>query len=159
MIDHVVEARYLEPPDACGRGRLLEVVNIFAPLFDQHPLYFRNELHIEIERQETPRKKVVRYRLAKSLDGSFEVDEGYLSIEELPGVGALVIVEKRIKIADNPVLKLLLDLNPKALTWLLTSWMDEAARKGQPLSGHRPIAPIAPVAPQDPQSTSPAIGK
>jgi len=132
LIDHVVEARYLVPPDASGRGRLLEVVNIFAPLFDQHPLYFRNELHVEIEQQEAPRKKVVRYRLAKSLDGSFEVDEGYLSIEELPGVGALVIVEKRIKIADNPVLKLLLDLNPNALTWLLTSWMDEAARKGRP---------------------------
>lgn len=135
LIDQVVEARYLEPLNAEGQGRLMEVVNIFAPFFDHHPLYFRNELFIEVERQQSPRRKVVRYRLAKSLDGSFERDEGQLSIEELPGVGALVIVEKRIQIAHNPVLKLLLELNPKALTWLLTAWMDEAAKKGRRVGG------------------------
>jgi hypothetical protein len=153
LIDNVVEARYLEPPDATGRGRLREVVNILAPFLDHHPLHFSNELFIEIERHESPRRKVVRYRLAKSLDGSFEVDEGQLSIEELPGVGALVIVEKRIKIAHNPVLSVLLRLNPKALTWLLTAWMDEAARKGQRVTGEPRSEPVVF------QSRSPAMGK
>lgn len=136
-IDQMVESRYLvQRPDGSG-GLLREVVNVFHPWLRRHPLVLTNDLEVKIE--DTPDRRVVRYALARGVCGSLDLDEGEISVARVGDEATLVVVEKRIRVKDNPLLYAMLRLNPEGLGCLMTYWIHQAAARARPAPGRQPL--------------------
>lgn len=128
VIGHVEDAYWIEV-DAQGdlrRGRVYERVNVLAPWIEHHPMVIEAELAVTHQRSEARAR--VDYRLARSLDGSLDVDEGFIEARRVDEAHTAVLIDKRLRVVDHALLYALLRAYPDGLAALLTYWIHEAAR-------------------------------
>ena len=85
--------------------------------------------NVDIEVQDSAKKKKVSYTLKESIDGSFDLDEGFITVEERGPELSLIVIEKRIRVANNPILFAMLRFNPDGLAHLLSHWINVSALK------------------------------
>ena len=124
----------VEPVD--GAGVVYERVNILSPWITHHPLVLENHLRVKIT--DTDQEARVDFRLHESLDGAFDRDEGFLIARALGPARTLVIVEKQLRVVGHPLVYTLLRFNPDGLSFMLSHWLQDAARNGrlpQPAGG------------------------
>ncbi len=129
LIPHMLVSDWVEGPDAERRGIIREVVNVYHPFIDEHPLVLENDLHVA--QTDTADERVVEYSLAKSIDGALEVDEGTIALKRMPNGASLLLIRKVLKVhgGRNPLLYALLRTNPDGLAYLLTYWVNTVARR------------------------------
>lgn len=136
LIPHMLVSDWVEGPDQHRRGVLREVVNVYHPFVERHPLVLENELYVEQVDREGER--IVEYRLAKSIDGALEVDEGSITLRAMPKDASLLVIRKVLKVngGRNPLLYAMLRTNPDGLAYLFTYWVNTVARRfGEPNGG------------------------
>jgi hypothetical protein len=129
LIPHMLRSDWVEGPHADRSGILYEVVNVYHPFVDRHPLVMVNEL--AVEQHDTPDERVVKYRLHKAIEGALLVDEGTISLKRMPANASLLLTKKTLKVdgGRNPVLYALLRTNPDGLAYLFTYWVNTVARR------------------------------
>lgn len=136
LIPHMLDSSWIDGPDADGKGVIREVVNVWHPWVDDHPLIIDNELWVDIDTTTT--KQLVKYGLHRSIDGALTVDDGYLSITALDPNTSVLVIKKSLKVVPsrNPLLYAMLRTNPDGLAYLLTYWVSSATHVfGEPDDG------------------------
>jgi hypothetical protein len=124
-IRQVVDAHWVVPNEI-----LYEEVNILHPWLSDHPLHLRS--HLRIRETQAAELRKVEYRLEESLDGSLDVDQGFIMVESKGPNLSLVMIHKELRVKSNPLLFAMLRFTPDGLAALLSHWIHEASRRRMP---------------------------
>lgn len=129
LIPHMLRSDWVEGPDDDRSGVIREVVNVYHPWIDDHPLVLENDL--TVRQHDEPDSRVVEYALHKSIDGSLLVDEGTIRLSRIEPNASLLVVKKVLKVhgGRNPLLYSLLRTNPDGLAYLFTYWVNTVAQR------------------------------
>jgi hypothetical protein len=131
VITHVEDAHWLSKTSD-SEGVIYERINLFTPWIRHHPLVLENTLNAKIIQDENEFR--VTYELLNSIDGTFDLDEGFISVRRVDAQHTLVLVDKHIRVTGHPLLYALLRFNPDGLCALLTHWIHEAADRAKDIS-------------------------
>ncbi len=131
VITHVEQAYWIDRE----AGVVYERINIFTPWITHHSLVLENELNAEIIDGKNERR--VTYSLKKSSNGTFDIDEGFISVRRVDDQHTLVLVDKHIRVIGHPLLYALLRFNPDGLCALLTHWIHEAANRARTMRARK----------------------